>query len=60
MWHDRIARAQVRGQIRADADRQAIIDMLFGAMYFRLLLHTRPLEPKQVDAALDIAFKGLR
>jgi len=58
--HERIARAQQRGELRADADRQAIIDMLYGAIYYRLLLHTRPLEPEQIDAALDIAFEGLR
>jgi hypothetical protein len=27
---------------------------------YRLLLHTRPLEPDQIDAVLDIAFEGLR
>ena len=59
-WHDRIARAQESGEIRADADADAIVDMLFGAMYFRLLLHLRPSEPAQIDAALDIAFNGLR
>jgi AcrR family transcriptional regulator len=58
--HARIARAQDRGEMRADADRQALIDLLYGAIYYRLLLHTRPLEPEQIDAALDIAFKGLR
>ena len=58
--HERIARGQQRGELRADADRQAIIDMLYGAIYYRLLLHTRPLEPEQIDAALDIAFEGLR
>ena len=58
--HARIARAQDRGEMRADADRQAMIDMLYGAIYYRLLLHTRPLEPEQIDAALDIAFEGLR
>lgn len=59
-WHDRIARAQESGEIRADADADAIVDMLFGAMYFRLLLHIRPSTPEQIDAALDIAFNGLR
>lgn len=56
----RIARAKERGEMRADADTQALIDMLYGAIYYRLLLHTRPLEPEQIDAALDIAFDGLR
>lgn len=59
-WLDRIGRAQASGEIRPDADPQQIIDMLFGAMYFRLMLHTRPSEPKQIDAALDIALNGLR
>ena len=57
---ERLARAQERGEMRADADRQALIDLLYGAIYYRLLLHTRPLEPEQIDAALDIAFEGLR
>jgi AcrR family transcriptional regulator len=56
----RLARAKERGEIRADADVQTLIDMLYGAAYYRLLLHTRPLELAQIDAALDIAFRGLR
>jgi AcrR family transcriptional regulator len=58
-WLARIARAQASGEMRADADPQTIIEMLFGAMYFRLLVNTRPSEPEQIDAALDIAFRGL-
>jgi AcrR family transcriptional regulator len=58
--HERLVRAQERGEMRADADRQVLIDLLYGAIYYRLLLHTRPLEPEQIDAALDIAFEGLR
>ncbi len=57
---ERLARATERGQLRPDADCQAMIDLLWGAIYYRLLLHTRPLEPEQIDAALDIAFEGLR
>ena len=58
--HARIVRAQERGEMRADADPQALIDLLYGAIYYRLLLHTRPLEPEQIDAALEITFDGLR
>jgi AcrR family transcriptional regulator len=58
--HARIIRAQERGEMRADADPQALIDLLYGAIYYRLLLHTRPLEPEQIDAALEITFDGLR
>jgi AcrR family transcriptional regulator len=56
----RIVRAQERGEMRADADPQALIDLLYGAIYYRLLLHTRPLEPEQIEAALEITFDGLR
>lgn len=59
-WSARVTRAQESGELRADADPLTLIDMLFGAMYLRLLLHTRPPEPDQIDAALDIAFRGLR
>lgn len=55
-----LARAKAQGQLRADVDDQAIIDMLYGAIYYRLLLHTRPLEPDQIDAVLDAAFEGVR
>jgi AcrR family transcriptional regulator len=55
-----VAQAQERGELRADIDTQTLVDMLWGAMYYRLLLHTRPLEPRQVDAALDIVLNGLR
>jgi AcrR family transcriptional regulator len=58
-WLARIAQAQASGEIRADTDAQAIIDMLFGAMYYRLMLHTRPLETQQIDDALHVAFSGL-
>jgi Tetracyclin repressor-like, C-terminal domain len=54
------ANVQAAITMRGDVDRQAMIDMLWGSIYYRLLLHTRPLEPEQIDAALDIAFEGLR
>jgi AcrR family transcriptional regulator len=57
---ERLARAKERGEIRADADVQTLIDMLYGALYYRLLLHTRPLELEQIDLSLNIAFRGLR
>jgi AcrR family transcriptional regulator len=57
---ERIERAMERGDLRADADVQTLIDLLYGAIYYRLLLHTRPLTVKQIDQALDITFNGLR
>lgn len=56
----RLALAMDRGELHADTDVQTLIDMLYGAIYYRLLLHTRPLDPEQIDAALRIAFEPLR
>jgi AcrR family transcriptional regulator len=56
----RLAVAQQRGELRSDIDVQALIDMLWGALYYRLLLHVTPLETRQVDEVLKIAFEGLR
>lgn len=56
----RLAVAQERGELRSDIDIQAMIDMLWGALYYRLLLHVTPLESRQVDEVLKIAFEGLR
>jgi AcrR family transcriptional regulator len=58
--HARLAIAQQRGELRSDIDVQALIDMLWGALYYRLLLHVTPLENRQVDDVLKIAFEGLR
>jgi AcrR family transcriptional regulator len=55
----RLGLARERGEIRADVDDQTVIDLLWGSIYYRLLLHTRPLDPEQVDAALDVVFAGL-
>jgi len=57
---DRLARAQEQNQIRADADLDVIIELLYGALYYRYLLQTRPPDPDQVQMVLDIAFTGLR
>lgn len=57
---ERLAVAFERGELRSDIDIQAMIDMLWGALYYRLLLHVTPLETRQVDEVLKIAFEGLR
>jgi AcrR family transcriptional regulator len=56
----RITLAQERGELRADVDPQVLVDMLYGAIYWRMMLFREPLAPEQVDAALDIAFRGVR
>lgn len=57
---DRLVRAQQQGQVRADADPDAVIELLYAPLYYRLLLRTRPVSPQQVTTILDLAFAGLR
>jgi AcrR family transcriptional regulator len=55
----RLERAREQGQIRDDVDLEDIVELLYAPMYYRLLLHTRPITTKQVDAVLDLIFAGL-
>lgn len=54
----RTALAQERGEMGADADRQALRDVLYGVIEYRLF-HSMPLEPRYIDAVLEIVFHGV-
>ena len=56
---DRLRLAQERGQLRADADLDDVVELLYGPLYYRALLRTRPPSPEQVDEILRLAFAGL-
>jgi AcrR family transcriptional regulator len=56
---ERLTRAQRQGQIRADADLEAVVDQLWGACYHRLLLPAEPLTDAFVDGLLDNLFTGI-
>ena len=56
---DRLKRAQEQGQLRADVDLHDVVELLYAPLYYRLLLHTRPITVEQVDTILDLAFAGL-
>jgi len=51
----RVASAQQRGEMRADADWKAMRDLLYGVIEYRLV-HAMPLEPAYVDRILNIVF----
>lgn len=55
----RIAVAQGRGQLRADADTQTMRDVLYGFIEYRLL-HAMPIEVRHIDSVLDVTFGGVR
>jgi AcrR family transcriptional regulator len=52
-------RAQSRGQLRAEADPQVIVDQLWGACYHRLLLPNLPLTEEFADQLVDNLLRGV-
>ncbi len=56
----RLKRAQDEGQVRADIDLDVAVEVLYGPIYHRLVLHTFPITTDQVDDILDLALTGLR
>ena len=52
--------AQVRGQIRADADLDALTDQLWGAVLYRLLLDPGPLDERFVRSLVANVMDGVR
>jgi AcrR family transcriptional regulator len=56
---ERLKGAVKQGQLRADVDLDNVVELLYAPLYYRLLLHTRPVTPQQVDQILDLAFTGL-
>ncbi len=52
-------RAVERGEIRADADIEAAIDLFHGPLYFRFLLGHAPLSQRFADAIVEMALDGL-
>ncbi|MCV7194332.1 TetR/AcrR family transcriptional regulator [Mycolicibacterium brumae] len=55
----RAARARDRDEIRADADVETLADVLYGFVEFRLL-HALPVDPRHIDALVELAFRGVR
>jgi AcrR family transcriptional regulator len=55
-----LRRAQERGQVRADADPEVVVDQLWGAGYHRLLIPDQPLTVEFTDALVRTIMAGLR
>ncbi len=51
--------AQERGEIRADIPADTLLDILYSAFYFRLLIGHARLDEKLIDAIFDIAESGI-
>ena len=55
MWDRGVA----RGELRADVDPDAAIDLVFGPPLYRLLIGHAPLNEAAADAIVDAAMRGL-
>ncbi len=53
-----LARGQARGEIAPGADLGLLVDLLAGAIYYRLLLRGVPTEPATADALVDLLLAG--
>ena len=51
--------AQEQGQMRTDLDLDTAVDMVFGPIWFRLLLGTGPLDQELADSVSEQAVAGL-
>lgn len=52
-------RAVRSGQLRADLDLEVTLDLIFGPLYYRLLVGHAPLDQRFTDTLLDQALAGL-
>jgi AcrR family transcriptional regulator len=55
----RLEKAQEQGEVRRGIDLDVAVEILYGPLYYRLLLHTRPPSVDQVQTVLDLTFHGL-
>jgi hypothetical protein len=53
-------RAIERGEIPPDAPVDLALDMTVGAVYYRLLLGTAPVDVRMADAAVDLVLAALK
>lgn len=55
---ERLRRAQQVGQLPASVDPEAILEMVFGALYHRLLLRSGPVDDAYGSFIVDVVFTG--
>jgi AcrR family transcriptional regulator len=48
-----------RGELRADIDLEATVDVLYGPIYYRMLVPLAPLDPKWAEKIANHVFVGL-
>lgn len=57
--HRALRRGIERGELRGDLDGEVLMDQIYGALYFRLLIGNGPLDRRFTDALVEQAFEGV-
>ncbi|MEV0365115.1 TetR/AcrR family transcriptional regulator [Nocardia fusca] len=57
--HPLFRRAVVRGELDDRTDPRLVMDMLAGAIWFRVFLRAEPVEAADIDKAVDIVLNGI-
>ncbi len=57
--HEFIREAIGNGQLRPDTDGEILIDALYGAIHYRLLIGYAPLTDEYIDTVVDYVFNGV-
>jgi AcrR family transcriptional regulator len=55
-----LLQAAAEGAIRAEADLEVALDLIYAPLFFRLLIGHGPLDRSFTEALLDLALRGLR
>jgi AcrR family transcriptional regulator len=56
----RLATARARGELRADADLDMVVEIIYGPLYHAWLLRARPLPDGYMRQILTLVFDGLK
>lgn len=54
------ARARARGELAADVDAQALLAMVAGALYFRVIVAAQPLDAAYIRTLVQLAVRAAR
>lgn len=54
-----LKRRQQRGQLRAGVDLDLVLDVLYGPLYYRLVVKNEPPSQKYAEALVELALQGL-
>lgn len=51
--------SMARGEVRSDLETDVIMDMIYGPIYFRILIHKKPPDSSYIQAVVDYAMDAI-